>query len=129
VNAIPATSQAGVMSGMNSGNNREERDDVSNDATSDDRLDKVAANLMSHGLHVNIPIDAPLSPCDPGADSIGARNPANGRCAKVGYVSSGRNCGEVFLELTYQTAPDGDPDGTHMVDGVVRLLSTGETSA
>ena len=98
-------------------------DDVSNDAAADDRLDNVAANLMSHGLHVNIPIDEPLSPCDPD-DCIGVYDPASGQYAEVGYVSSGRDSGEVFLELTYRTAPDKDPDGTHMADGVVRLLST-----
>lgn len=97
--------------------------DVSNDATADDTLDKVAVNLMRHGLHVNIPIDKPLSPRDPDADSILVRNPASGQIAEIGYVSSGRNSGEVFLELTYRTAPDKDPDGTHMAEGVVRLLS------
>lgn len=117
--------RAGIGYGMNCDNNLEE-DDMSNDAVADDRLDQVAANLMSHGLHVNIPIDKPLSPYDPDADSIGVCNPANGRYARVGYVSSGRNCGGVFLELTYQTAPDGDPDGAHIADGVVRLLSTDE---
>ena len=82
----------------------------------DDRLGNAAANLMSHGLHVNIPIDEPLSPCDPD-HCIGVYDPASGQYAEVGYVSSGRDSGEVFLQPTYRTAPDKDPDGTHMADG------------
>lgn len=50
---------------------------MSNDAPADDRLDNVAAELIGRGLHVNIPIDKPLSPGDPDADSIWVRNPAN----------------------------------------------------
>lgn len=98
---------------------------MSNDATADDILDKVTTNLLNHGLHVNIPIDVPFSPYDPEADCILVRNPVSGQYAKVGYVSSRDNSDEVFLELTYRTAPDKDPDGIHIADGVVRLLSPG----
>jgi len=97
---------------------------VSNDAPADDRLDNVAAELIGRGLHVNIPIDKPLSPGDPDADSIWVRNPANEQYAQVSYVSSGLGSADVFpLELTYQTAADEDPDGAHMAERVVRLLS------
>jgi hypothetical protein len=99
--------------------------DVSNDAAADDRLDKVAAKLVNRGLHVRIPVDKPLSPGDPDADTILVRNPASGQCAQVSYVSSGLTSGDACLELTYQTAPDEDPDGAHMADRVVRLLSAG----
>jgi hypothetical protein len=97
--------------------------DVSNDAAADDRLDKVAAKLVNRGLHVRIPVDKPLSPGDPDADTILVRNPASGQCAQVSYVSSGLTSGDACLELTYQTTPDEDPDGADMADRVVRLLS------
>ncbi len=96
---------------------------MSNDTPADERLDKVAAELTSRGLHVNIPIDKPLSPGDPDADFIWVRNPASGQYAQVSYVSSGPHSADVFLELTYRTAPDKDPDGAHMADQVARLLS------
>ena len=94
-----------------------------NDASADERLDQVAAELISRGLHVNIPVDKPLSPGDPDADFIWVHNPASGQYAQVSYVSSGPCPADVFLELTYRTAPDKDPDGAHMADRVARLLS------
>ncbi len=103
----------------------ERTDNASNDAPADDRLEKVAAELISRGLHVNIPVDKILSPGDPDTDFIWVRNPASGQYAQVSYVSSGPRAGDVFLELTYQTAPDKDPDGVHMADRVVLLLSAG----
>jgi len=96
---------------------------VSEDAPADERLDKVAAELISRGLHVNIPADKPLSPGDPDADFIWVRNPASGQYAQVSYVSSGPRPADVFLELTYRTAADKDPGGAHMADRVVLLLS------
>ncbi|HEY6314124.1 MAG TPA: hypothetical protein VIY52_25460 [Streptosporangiaceae bacterium] len=95
---------------------------MSNHAPADERLDKVAAELISRGLHVNIPVDKPLSPGDPDADFIWVHNPASGQYAQVSYVSSGSHPADVFLELTYRTAPDEDPDGAHMADRVVLLL-------
>ena len=98
---------------------------MSNDAPTDKRLGNVAAKLVIGGLHVRMPIDAPLSPDDPDADSIWVHNPASGQYAQVRYVSSGLSSGGACLELIYQTALDEDPDGTHMTDRVVRLLSAG----
>jgi hypothetical protein len=98
---------------------------MSNGPAADDRLDKVAATLVIRGLHVRI--DKPLSPDDPDADSILVHNPASGQYAQVTYVSSGLSSGDACLELTYQTAPDEDPDGAHMSDRVVRLLSAAPT--
>ena len=96
---------------------------VNNDASADEWLDKVAAELISRGLHVRIPIDDPLSPDDPDADSILIHNPASGQYAEVRYVISGPGAGDFALELTYRTAPSEDPDGAQMADRVVRLLS------
>jgi hypothetical protein len=101
----------------------ERNSNVSEDALTDERLDKVAAELISRGLHVNIPVGKPLSPGDPDADFIWVRNPASGQYAQVSYVSSGPRPADVFLELTYRTAADKDPDGAHMADRVARLLS------
>ena len=98
---------------------------MSTDVPADGRLDNVAAKLVVRGLYVRVPIDVPLSPDDPDADSIWVHNPASGQYAQVSYVSSGLNSGNPCLELTYQTAPDEDPDGAHMADRVVRLLSAG----
>lgn len=100
---------------------------MSNDPAADGRLDKVAATLVIRGLHVRIPVDTPLSPDDPDADSILVHNPVSGQYAQVTYVSSGLSSGDACLELTYQTAPDEDPDGVHMADRVVRLLSAAST--
>ncbi len=100
-------------------------DNVSMDAAADERLDKVAADLISRGLHVNIPVDEPLSPGNPDADFIWVRNPANGQYAQVSYAISGSRSADVFLELTYRTAPDKDSDGAHMADRIARLLSAG----
>jgi len=97
--------------------------DVSNDTSADKRLDNVAAKLVIRGLHVRIPIDKPLSPDDPDADSIWIHNPASEQYAQVSYVSAGLGSGDACLELTYQTALDEDPEGAHMADRVVRLLS------
>jgi hypothetical protein len=96
---------------------------VNNAAPTDQRLDKVAAELIRYGLNVRTPIDGPLSPGDPDADSISVYNPVSGQYAEVRYVSSGRGAGDVVLELTYQTAPAEDPDGVHMADRAIRLLS------
>ncbi len=38
---------------------------MNNDAPADERLDKVAAELIGRGLHVRVPIDSDLSPDDP----------------------------------------------------------------
>jgi hypothetical protein len=97
---------------------------VSKDAPADERLDKIAAELIGRGLHVNIPVDKPLSPGDPDADFIWVHNPASGQYAQVSYVSSGPGSGDAFLlELAFRTAPDKDPDGAQMADRVARLLS------
>jgi hypothetical protein len=96
---------------------------VNNDAPTDERRDQVAAELIGRGLYVRVPIDGPLSPDDPDADSILIHNPLSGQYAQVSYVSSGPDAGDVVLELTYQTAPAEDPDGAHMAERVVRLLS------
>ena len=96
---------------------------MSNDASADGRLDKVAAKLVIRGLHVRIPLHEPLSPDNPDADTIWVHNPASGQYAAVTYVSSGPGSGDVFLELTYRTALDKDPDGADMADRVARLLS------
>ncbi len=80
-------------------------------AATDDRLGQVAVSLMLHGLGVQIPPDASLSPGDLDADYIVARHPASGECAKVGYVSSEDDTGAIFLELTYRTGTELDPDG------------------
>ena len=96
---------------------------MNNDAPADERLDKVAAELISRGLHVRVAIDGDLSPDDPDADSILVHNPVSGQYAEVSYVSSGPGAGDVVLELTYQTAPAEDPDGAHMAGRIVRLLS------
>jgi hypothetical protein len=101
----------------------ERNGNVGEDAPAEERLDKVAAELISRGLHVNIPIDKPLSPGDPDADFIWVANPASGQYAQVSYVSSGPRPADIFLELTYRTATDKDPDGAHMADRVVWLLS------
>jgi hypothetical protein len=101
---------------------------MSNDAPADGRLDKVAAKLVIRGLHVNIPVDRPLSPGDPDADFIWVHDPASGQYAQVSYVSSGPGSGDVLLELTYRTTPDKDPDGADMADRVVRLLSAASMS-
>jgi hypothetical protein len=98
---------------------------VSTDVPADGRLDNVAAKLVVRGLFVRVPIDVPLSPDDPDADSIWVHNPASGQYAQIGYVSSGLGSGDACLELTYQTAPDEDPDGAQMADRVDRLLSAG----
>jgi hypothetical protein len=98
---------------------------MSTDVPADRRLDNVAAKLAVRGLHVRVPINVRLSPDDPDADSIWVHNPASGQYAQVSYVSSGLSSGDACLELTYQTAPDEDPDGAHMTDCVVRLLSAG----
>jgi hypothetical protein len=103
--------------------------DVSNDAVVNGRLDEVAAKLVIRGLHVRVPVDRPLSPDDPDADSIWVHNPASGQYAQVSYVSSGLGSGDACLELTYQTALDEDPDGAEMADRVVRLLSAAPMSA
>jgi hypothetical protein len=97
---------------------------MGNDAPADERLNNVAAKLVIRGLHVQVPIDAPLSPDHPDADSIWVHSPASGQYAQVSYVNSGLSSGDACLELTYQTAPDEDPDGAYMADRVVRLLST-----
>jgi hypothetical protein len=96
---------------------------VNNDVRADDRLDKVAAELIGRGLHVRVAIEGDLSPDDPDADSILIHNPVSGQYAQVGYVSSGPDVGDVVLELTYQTAQAEDPDGAHMAGRVARLLS------
>ena len=101
----------------------EHEDNVSKDAPADERLDKVAAELISRGLHVNIPVDKPLSPGNPDADFIWVHNPATGQYAQVSYVNSGPRSIDIFLELTYRTAPDKDPDGAHIADRVALLLS------
>jgi hypothetical protein len=98
---------------------------VSTDVPADRRLDNVTAKLVVSGLHLRVPIDKPLSPDDPDAGSIWVNNPASGQFAQVSYVSSGLSSSDACLELTYQTAPDEDPDGAHMADRVVRLLSAG----
>jgi hypothetical protein len=99
--------------------------DMGNDAMVNGRLDEVAAKLIIRGLHVRVPVDVPLSPDNPDANSIWVHNPASGKYAQVSYVSSGLDSGGACLELTYQTAPDEDPDGAEMADRVVRLLSAG----
>lgn len=96
---------------------------MSTDAPADERLDKIAAELISRGLHVNIPVEKPLSPGDPEADFIWVANPASGQYAQISYVSSAPHSADFCLELTYRTAPDEDPDGTHMAGRAARLLS------
>ncbi len=96
---------------------------VSNDAAANERLDKVAAELISRGLHENIPVGKPLSPGDPDADFIWVRSPRQRTIRQVSYVSSGPRSADIFLELTYRTAPDKDPDGAHMADRVTWLPS------
>ncbi len=95
---------------------------MSNDPAADERLDKVAGKLITQGLHVRVPIDGPLSPGDPDADSIWVHNPASGQYAQISYAGPDGN-GDFCLELTYRTDPDQDPDGAHMTERVVRLLS------
>jgi hypothetical protein len=96
---------------------------MSEDVPADERLDKVAAELIGRGLHVNIPVDKPLSPGDPDADFIWVRNPASGQYAQISYVSSGPRPADFCLELTYRTGADKDPDGAQMADRVALLLS------
>jgi hypothetical protein len=95
-----------TVSGMN--------DDVSHSAAADDRLGQVAVSLMRHGLGVQLPLDPSMSPDDLDADSIVVRSPASGECAYVRYVRFEDDSDTIFLELTYRTGTDLDPNGAHL---------------
>lgn len=76
--------------------------------------------LMRHGLDVRLPLDEPGYP---DTYFMMARDPVGGECAQIRYACLRDDAGGSLLELIYRTSRDKDPDGVHLANRVIRLLS------
>jgi hypothetical protein len=94
---------------------------VDDETVADGLLDKVAAYLIAHGLHVKVFIDDVPPAGQPG--SIGVLSPVTGQYAQIIHGTTREGQGGTFLELIYRTAQDEDPDGKNMAERVIHLLS------
>jgi hypothetical protein len=85
-------------------------------------LEKVAADLMQRGLHVDIPAGEP-PPGEADTSFISVRGAITGQYAEIALVRHGPGPDEAFLQLSYWTALGDDPDGLQMASRVRCLLA------